>query len=225
MRPVHFVPADTLETLQKRQRNREADAQQAVQSYQYALTAANPQQQSIQLIAKDDSALEAEQQPQQITPSTPLAIREYCDCCKMEISEPMAEHLLSIAHMHSVHDYYAAESSQEQQQQSPPAVYALNERNSVGYRMLVKSGWNIERGLGVSEQGRRRPVPARRKLDRAGIGAPSLARNRPPLPPQQQQQPLSRRERRQQQRQLQQQQQETERRLRDELFRDSRPNG
>eukprot|EP00850_Spirogloea_muscicola_P009027 SM000050S16952 [mRNA] locus=s50:38325:40321:+ [translate_table: standard] len=42
---------------------------------------------------------------------------------------------------------------------------------NIGYQLLKKAGWKEDRGLGVAEQGRLRPVSARLKRNRLGIGA------------------------------------------------------
>eukprot|EP00850_Spirogloea_muscicola_P010141 SM000058S18571 [mRNA] locus=s58:616447:618037:+ [translate_table: standard] len=46
----------------------------------------------------------------------------------------------------------------------------LGEEN-IGYQLLKKAGWKEDRGLGAAEQGRLRPVSARLKRNKLGIGA------------------------------------------------------
>lgn len=168
IRPVHFIPSTAAATNQRRQRQQDALA--AVQFYQQTISTA-----ATNIIAPTTQTPQCADSSNHPS-ATPIVNQQYCTRCDMQVTEPMLDHLTSIAHMHSTMTNTINPDGAIEPRQSPPAVYALNERNSIGHRMLVKSGWNVERGLGVEEQGRRRPVAARRKLDRAGIGAAPTAR-------------------------------------------------
>eukprot|EP00850_Spirogloea_muscicola_P013364 SM000090S24326 [mRNA] locus=s90:324415:325990:+ [translate_table: standard] len=50
----------------------------------------------------------------------------------------------------------------------------LGEGN-IGYQLLKKAGWKEDRGLGAAEQGQLRPVSARLKRNKLGIGAEDIS--------------------------------------------------
>ncbi|KAG0317600.1 G patch domain and ankyrin repeat-containing protein 1 [Dissophora globulifera] len=52
----------------------------------------------------------------------------------------------------------------------PLDTLALGHGNK-GFRMLVNSGWDYEKGLGIEGQGKRHPVATRLKQDRLALGA------------------------------------------------------
>jgi hypothetical protein len=81
----------------------------------------------------------------------------YCDTCNSLFNESQTQHCKSI--VHQLNDNPGAEQ----------ANYFLRSNNK-GYELLVKSGWNESSGLGLNEQGVRKPVRAKIKLNRHGIG-------------------------------------------------------
>ncbi|KAF9929710.1 G patch domain and ankyrin repeat-containing protein 1 [Linnemannia zychae] len=84
----------------------------------------------------------------------------YCESCQMEIKkDDLDRHRRGTAHLMS------QESSIK-----PIDTLTLGHENK-GFRMLVKSGWDYEKGLGIEGQGARHPVATRLKHDRLAIGA------------------------------------------------------
>ncbi|KAI9091702.1 hypothetical protein DFS34DRAFT_653377 [Phlyctochytrium arcticum] len=48
--------------------------------------------------------------------------------------------------------------------------YSLNERNSIGFKLLLNEGWEFGTGLGAHGTGRQQPVRVDEKHDRFGLG-------------------------------------------------------
>lgn len=81
----------------------------------------------------------------------------YCEICKIE-TDKMRFHCKSIGHqMVKPHKFPTVGS------------FALGPKH-VGYKMMQKSGWTGDTGLGAQESGRLYPVKASMKQDRLGIG-------------------------------------------------------
>ncbi|CAG8568125.1 2617_t:CDS:1 [Ambispora gerdemannii] len=84
----------------------------------------------------------------------------HCDSCTLDIpSQSFEQHLHSTAHLIS----HAPDDS------VPVDPLVLNDTN-IGFRILRGQGWTYEKGLGISEQGRRQPITPKIKNDRLGIG-------------------------------------------------------
>ncbi|KAF9181023.1 G patch domain and ankyrin repeat-containing protein 1 [Haplosporangium sp. Z 11] len=84
----------------------------------------------------------------------------FCESCKLEVREDdLDRHRRGTAHL----------MSQESSIQ-PLDTLTLGRENK-GFRMLVNSGWEYEKGLGVQGQGARHPVATRLKHDRLALGA------------------------------------------------------
>ena len=86
-----------------------------------------------------------------------------CNVCNQVIQNtPTSSHSVSIAHQFSC------------QHPSPSVPYGLPLSNK-GYQMMVRGGWDPERGLGSEGQGRRYPVKTVLKRDRLGVGVSESA--------------------------------------------------
>ena len=94
--------------------------------------------------------------------STKRAKRErsfYCDSCKTTVSSSHeGTHNTSIAHLYS--DPRGTPSG---------TSYGIPESNR-GFQMLLRSGWDRDRGLGPQRQGHKFPVKTVLKQDRLGLG-------------------------------------------------------
>ncbi|XP_068779995.1 G patch domain and ankyrin repeat-containing protein 1 isoform X1 [Struthio camelus] len=94
------------------------------------------------------------------------AERRFCGVCGTHYAEESAaQHERSTAHLLSRGD------------PPPPARYHIPETN-VGFRLLVKGGWDGRAGLGPAGDGRRFPVQTLLKRDHRGLGCPSDLRPR-----------------------------------------------
>ena len=83
----------------------------------------------------------------------------YCDTCQIPVrTSHRTNHETSTVHLFSCNH------------QSSGTLYGISERNR-GYQMLLRSGWNPEKGLGSVEQGQRFPVKTILKQDRLGFGS------------------------------------------------------
>ncbi|KAF9352982.1 G patch domain and ankyrin repeat-containing protein 1 [Mortierella sp. AD094] len=83
-----------------------------------------------------------------------------CEPCQIEVREDDLErHRRGTAHLIS--------------EESPvrPLDHLTLGHSNKGFRMLVSSGWDYEKGLGVDGQGARHPVATRLKHDRLALGA------------------------------------------------------
>lgn len=83
----------------------------------------------------------------------------FCDSCKMTVnSSHEGAHSTSIVHLYS-----------DPHQHSSRTSYGIPESNR-GFQMLLRSGWDRERGLGPQRQGHKFPVKTVLKQDRLGLG-------------------------------------------------------
>ena len=85
----------------------------------------------------------------------------YCKLCQAVVTQsPRVSHDTSIVHLYSC-----------QHHGSNVVPYGIPESNR-GFQMLLRSGWNPEKGLGSHKQGHRFPVKTVLKQDRLGLGVP-----------------------------------------------------
>ncbi|XP_062454528.1 G patch domain and ankyrin repeat-containing protein 1 [Rhea pennata] len=92
--------------------------------------------------------------------------QRFCSVCGTHYAEESAaQHERSTAHLFSRGDA------------PPPARYHIPETN-IGFRLLVKGGWDSRAGLGPTGDGRRFPVQTLLKRDHKGLGCPSGLRPR-----------------------------------------------
>ena len=90
--------------------------------------------------------------------SDQLPSKFFCDVCRQEFTDTTLErHLTSTIHLFSRQD-----KPQSTHYYIPPA--------NKGFQMMVKSGWEPEKGLGLEGQGRKFPVKTILKRDRQGFG-------------------------------------------------------
>ncbi|KAF9169291.1 G patch domain and ankyrin repeat-containing protein 1 [Mortierella sp. AD011] len=83
-----------------------------------------------------------------------------CEPCQIEVREDDLErHCRGTAHLIS-----------EESPVKPLDHLTLGHSNK-GFRMLVNSGWDYEKGLGIEGQGVRHPIATRLKHDRLALGA------------------------------------------------------
>lgn len=92
-----------------------------------------------------------------------------CNVCQIQVTS-MSEknHRASSVHIINV----AAANK------SPPAQTYVIPRGNIGYRMLLRSGWEEGTGLGRDGQGMQAPVKTRIKNDRLGLGSKSASKLR-----------------------------------------------
>ncbi|XP_071980079.1 G patch domain and ankyrin repeat-containing protein 1 [Engystomops pustulosus] len=97
-------------------------------------------------------------QRQTITPRTHPPERKYCEVCKTHYEEDSIEtHERSTVHLFN------------KKKKLPPTYYAIPEHN-IGYKMMIKEGWDSEVGLGPDGTGRKFPVQTILKRDQKGLG-------------------------------------------------------
>lgn len=85
----------------------------------------------------------------------------YCKLCQAVVTQsPRVSHNTSIVHLYSC-----------QHHGSNVVPYGIPESNR-GFQMLLRSGWNPDKGLGSHRQGHRFPVKTVLKHDRLGFGVP-----------------------------------------------------
>lgn len=83
----------------------------------------------------------------------------HCDRCQMTVTDNSRDvHSTSTVHLFSCQHHHCADIS-----------YGLTESNR-GYQMLLRSGWDPEKGLGPQKQGKMFPVKTVLKQDRQGFG-------------------------------------------------------
>ncbi|KAK5828926.1 hypothetical protein F5H01DRAFT_408413 [Linnemannia elongata] len=83
-----------------------------------------------------------------------------CESCQMEVrKDDLDRHRRGTAHLMS-----------QELPVKPIDTLTLGHENK-GFRMLVNSGWEYEKGLGAEGQGARHPVATRLKHDRLALGA------------------------------------------------------
>ena len=85
----------------------------------------------------------------------------YCDICKFNVTSLSEQaHSVSILHQYNC------------QHRSKGTSYGISERNR-GFKMMIRNGWDPDKGLGSCGQGRHFPVKTVLKRDRCGIGKPT----------------------------------------------------
>lgn len=91
----------------------------------------------------------------------------FCDSCQVAVTgEPRACHDTSIVHLYNSQGLAQPSSRRGR---GMMMSYGIPETNR-GFQMMVRSGWDPERGLGSQRQGKLFPVKTVLKQDRAGIG-------------------------------------------------------
>lgn len=96
--------------------------------------------------------------PQDLTPRAHPPERKYCDVCKTHYQEDTIEtHERSTVHLFN------------KKKKLPPTYYVIPEHN-IGYKMMLKEGWDSEAGLGPNGTGRKFPVQTVLKRDQKGLG-------------------------------------------------------
>lgn len=95
---------------------------------------------------------------QERTPRRRPVEQKYCASCKADYTEDSVEtHERSTVHLFN------------KRKKLPPTYYAIPE-NNVGFKMMLKEGWDKESGLGPSGEGRKFPVQTVLKRDQKGFG-------------------------------------------------------
>ena len=92
----------------------------------------------------------------------------YCEICKMTVklgSSTVSKHTTSTVHQFSC------------QHKPKVTLYGIPESNR-GFQLLLKGGWNPEKGLGPDQQGQQFPVKTILKQDRLGFGLSGKAKPR-----------------------------------------------
>lgn len=85
-------------------------------------------------------------------------VKRWCAVCQMEYSEDSVEqHERSTVHLFS-------------QGSTPAPTYYCLPENNVGFRLMVREGWDPESGLGPAGKGRKFPVKTVLKRDQKGLG-------------------------------------------------------
>ena len=100
------------------------------------------------------------------TDQTPASF--YCEICKMTVelgSSTVSKHTTSTVHQFSC------------QHKPNVTLYGIPESNR-GFQLLLKGGWNPEKGLGPEQQGQQFPVKTVLKQDRLGFGLSGKAKPR-----------------------------------------------
>ncbi|XP_040261773.1 G patch domain and ankyrin repeat-containing protein 1 [Bufo bufo] len=96
--------------------------------------------------------------PQDLTPRAHPPERKYCNVCKTDYQEDSIEtHERSTVHLFNTKKKY------------PPTYYVIPQHN-IGYKMMLKEGWDSEVGLGPNGTGRKFPVQTVLKRDQKGLG-------------------------------------------------------
>ncbi|RDD40015.1 G patch domain and ankyrin repeat-containing protein 1 [Trichoplax sp. H2] len=90
--------------------------------------------------------------------------KKWCNVCNKELSLSYAskiqdDHAYSTTHLFNVQDKIKLQTS-----------YAIPS-SSIGYKLMLKSGWKTNKGLGKHGNGRKYPIKTALKNDRKGIGA------------------------------------------------------
>ncbi|MGH0145028.1 UNVERIFIED_CONTAM: hypothetical protein FKN15_033063 [Acipenser sinensis] len=85
-------------------------------------------------------------------------VKRWCAVCQTEYSEDSVEqHERSTVHLFS-------------QDSTPAPTYYCLPENNVGFRLMVREGWDPESGLGPAGKGRKFPVKTVLKRDQKGLG-------------------------------------------------------
>lgn len=91
----------------------------------------------------------------------------YCEVCKLNVMDSEDHrHMTSTVHQFS------------SQHKPNISTYGIPNSNR-GYQILLKGGWNPEKGLGSKQQGQKYPVKTILKQDRLGFGIPACAAGKP----------------------------------------------
>ncbi|XP_068105501.1 G patch domain and ankyrin repeat-containing protein 1 [Hyperolius riggenbachi] len=97
-------------------------------------------------------------QPQESQPRSMPVERKYCDICKTHYQEDSRDiHERSTVHLFN------------KKKKIPATYYAIPDHN-VGFKMMLKEGWDRESGLGPDGAGRKFPVKTILKRDQKGLG-------------------------------------------------------
>jgi hypothetical protein len=108
----------------------------------------------VQVITEGHRQTEAESQPLQTG-----HVEFYCDSCKQNFcSTSREQHATSTVHLLSSRPQVAI-----------PTMYSIPPCNK-GYQILLKQGWDREKGLGRNESGHKFPLKTVLKCDRKGLG-------------------------------------------------------
>ena len=82
----------------------------------------------------------------------------YCEVCKANVSDTSRmKHMTSTVHLFN------------RQGKPKGTIYSIPENNR-GFQMMLRSGWNKEKGLGSEGQGQKFPIKTLLKRDRQGLG-------------------------------------------------------
>ncbi|XP_077142025.1 G patch domain and ankyrin repeat-containing protein 1 isoform X2 [Ranitomeya variabilis] len=96
--------------------------------------------------------------PQDRTPRANPPERKYCNVCKTHYQEDSIEtHERSTVHLFNT-------------KKKLPSTYYVIPQHNIGYKMMVKEGWDSEAGLGPDGSGRKFPVQTVLKRDHKGLG-------------------------------------------------------
>lgn len=82
----------------------------------------------------------------------------HCEKCNENFNVSQSEHEHSMLHLFHIKG------------KTFPTFYGIPESNK-GFQLLLREGWNREKGLGPGGSGRKYPIKANMKKDRGGIGA------------------------------------------------------
>lgn len=92
-----------------------------------------------------------------------------CGVCRIQVTT-MSERKHNASSLHLINVAAA--------NKSPPAQTYVIPRGNIGYKMLLRSGWEEGSGLGRDGQGMQAPVKTRIKNDRLGLGSKSASKLR-----------------------------------------------
>lgn len=84
----------------------------------------------------------------------------YCDVCKRSFNDEQDTHLTSTVHLFNSHPGGSR------------TYYSIPESNR-GFQILLKAGWDKEKGLGPEGSGQKFPLKTVLRRDRQGLGQPS----------------------------------------------------
>lgn len=90
----------------------------------------------------------------------------YCELCQMRVQDsPKGLHKTSTTHLFCQHHHHTTTRDGT----NPSLLYGIPESNR-GFQMMLRGGWDPERGLGSQKQGKQFPVKTVLKQDRLGFG-------------------------------------------------------
>ncbi|KXJ22839.1 G patch domain and ankyrin repeat-containing protein 1 [Exaiptasia diaphana] len=89
----------------------------------------------------------------------------WCCICQQDFTEDKKKHQSSTVHLFNC-------------QHKPKDTYFSIPINNPGYKMMVKSGWDDEKGLGPEGEGRKYPIKTVLKRDRYGLGSSKSSKPR-----------------------------------------------